>query len=424
MTESCSVCCEEFNKSNRAKVVCQCDYEVCRICVKTYMLSCIGEDHCMSCKVVWSRKFLVESLEKNWMTKKYKEFREDILLSKELAMMAGTQEYVETEIRIEKHKESIININMEIKNLKENKIKEGYSTKDCNMEIKGLKEHKKEIIREFQVEDISEVREKRKFIRQCPDGDCRGFLSSSLKCGICEKSACVDCREIRDDKHKCNKDTLETVKMMKKDTKGCPKCSSLIYKTSGCNMMWCIQCMTFFNWVSLKIELNETHNPEYIEYLRKTGKSGNVRREVGDIQCGRQLDTNFIRNCDFSDKVVEIIRNVIHIERIELRRFEIVNMELRNRQLRINYIRHKIDKTEMKIIIQKKEKENKKKTEISNVLRMYTVCMTDIMYRYQAKESTLNEMSKLKDYTNDCFENIKKCYNCKKWELNENFAFK
>ena len=34
---------------------------------------------------------------------------------------------------------------------------------------------------------------KNEFIRPCPHPDCRGFLSTQLKCGLCEKYGCSSC---------------------------------------------------------------------------------------------------------------------------------------------------------------------------------------------------------------------------------------
>jgi hypothetical protein len=39
--------------------------------------------------------------------------------------------------------------------------------------------------------------EKRQFVRACPVADCRGFLSTAWKCGMCDNWTCPDCHEAR-----------------------------------------------------------------------------------------------------------------------------------------------------------------------------------------------------------------------------------
>jgi len=82
--------------------------------------------------------------------------------------------------------------------------------------------------------------EKKEFVRKCPVNDCRGFLSTRWKCDVCENYMCVDCNEIKkDDTHACDPNAVETIKLLKKDTKPCVKCGTMIFKISGCSQMWC-----------------------------------------------------------------------------------------------------------------------------------------------------------------------------------------
>ena len=53
--------------------------------------------------------------------------------------------------------------------------------------------------------------------------------------------------------HKCNEDDINTAKLLKKDTKYCPKCNFGITKISGCDVMFCTQCNTSFNWKTMEI---------------------------------------------------------------------------------------------------------------------------------------------------------------------------
>ena len=437
---SCNICTEFYNKVNRKVVKCwSCDFEACRDCIKKYMLGSKEEPVCMSCKVAWDRNFLLEQLGKTFMTRDYRDYREDLLVEREMGFLQATQPHVEREIRMEQLKEEIFMLKRKLPKLEK--------------ELKELK-------------DGGNVVERKKFIRKCPNGDCHGFLSSALKCGLCECWACATCHEIKGfsteekEAHECNKDIVESIKLLEKDSKPCPKCTSLIFKIEGCDQMYCVECHTAFSWNTLKIESGVIHNPHYFEYQRMTN-GGVAPRNPIDVQCGRELDNYFIPrlidqitplpedwrievtdrgvmychgnkryyskpvNQEVTD-IVEICRQVIHIRFIEQPRFTTEVRLYSNMQLRIDYMRNKINKNEMKKILQKREKEYTKKQEISNVLQMYVSCMTDLFYRLYEENDLIKikkEMNELKKYVNDCFKKISKLYNCKEYVINQNFHF-
>lgn len=262
--------------------------------------------------------------------------------------------------------------------------------------------------------------------------------------------------------HVCDKDIVESVKLLEKDSKPCPKCTSLIFKIKGCDQMYCVECHTAFSWNTLKIESGVIHNPHFFEYQRMTN-GGVVPRNQMEIQCGRELDNIFVSNLiekivplpdnwrrqvingdviyynqrnvrcnakEINDEtildIIEICRQVIHIRFVEQPRFTTEVRLYSNMRLRIDFMRNKISRDEMKKILQKREKENTKKTELSNVLGMYVSCMTDLFYRlYDEKDlvKIKKETVELKKYVNDCFKKISKTYNCKQYFIDKKFHF-
>jgi len=443
----CSVCIEPFNKNTRNLVKCYCGYECCKECVKKYLLDLSNDPECMSCKMKWDKKFMSEKLDKNFITKEYKKHRENILYEREMALFQGTQPYVERQIQIEKLEKEIEKLNDE------------YLIKldDLGERLKELKQNK--------------TIEKRKFIRKCPNNECQGFLSTALKCELCECFACGDCREIKGftseekNAHECKKEILESIKILEKDSKPCPKCASLIFKINGCDQIYCVECHTAFSWKTLKIETGVIHNPHYFEYQMKQN-NGFIPRNPLDIQCGRELDIHFINKlikklepelpkgwtkeykevryfhtlireniyrdpngkmyrdspCK-PDKLIEICRNVIHIREVEQNRFRQTNRLENNLGLRIDYMRKKITKDKFKEKIQRAEKETIKRSEIYNILGMYTSVMTDLFYRLIENDdlSVKKEMEELRKHTNECLKTVSKIYNCKCYEINMNY---
>ena len=415
---SCFICVEPFNKSTRTIVKCKCDYTCCKMCAKQYLLNQVQDAHCMNCKIEWDREFMTTNFDAKFISTEFKHYRENVLFERELGMMPQTQIVVDNIIAIEK-------IENEMMILQSNFNHQYKILSNQLTELKGSK---------------SKPVERREFIRKCPNGDCRGYLSQNLKCNICEMWACGDCREVkgdsRDSPHTCNLETIESIKVLNKEVKECPKCSYKIYKTQGCNQMFCTPeyggCGTAFDWVTLKIE-TKIHNPHYFDYMRKLG-GGVMARNPDDIICGRELDHDFVYNLKNSNinsninmgDLLEICRKVIHTTLVDLNKFT-PRTRNGNIDLRIKYLRNQIDQTTMKSEIQKREKQDNKNREVHNIIRMYINCMTDIFYRLidnptQAHVMVL-EMHNLIEYVNGCLEKISKSYKCTCWIFYNKFNF-
>lgn len=238
--------------------------------------------------------------------------------------------------------------------------------------------------------------------RKCPDENCRGFLSSQWKCGLCDMWVCPDCHEIkgasRDIEHTCNPDVKATVKLLENDTKPCPKCSTSIHKISGCDHMWCTQCHTSFSWRRGTI-INSNANPHYYEWLRQRGANGGeqIARNHGDFECGRDLnDTNLhiflessMTNLNSSDliptdtvsskNVLEIVRNSLHLYNIQRRWHE--PRDINNSDLRVKYLKGEITEKMFAMLVLKKEKASEKNRDITNVIDLEYQGITDIIFR-------------------------------------------
>ena len=376
---SCNICCEVYNKSSRAKICCPyCEYVACRTCCETYLLSeSIAKCMNTGCAKEWHRKFLKETFTNTFLNTKYKEHIENVLFDQEKALMPDTQPLVE-------EKKAKIIIKQHIK-----------KTEEAILKLM----HKKRSL-EYSLENGKHMaREKSVFIRQCPYNDCRGFLSTQWKCGICENWTCPDCHElkglVRDCPHTCNADNVESAKLLSKDSKPCPKCQSLIFKIDGCDQIWCTQCHIAFCWKTGKLEKN-IHNPHYFEWQRKNG-GGVAPRNEHDIECGRILN-NFVsanffalsRNHSdlyFKTDYHPIIKKYGKIIEISTHNYVVVMPQyrvdyvLRNQNLRILYLENGITEEEFKRSIQKNDKKNRQNTEIYQVLNLLNTVIIDIVFR-------------------------------------------
>jgi hypothetical protein len=415
----CEICIEKYNKTTRLKVECPyCDYSACRKCCETWLLN-ETNPRCLNtvCGKEWTRQYVTKTFTKTFVSKEYKNHRESILFDQERALLPATQPLVENILKCER-------IDNEIRRI------EDVELRAINVRISALRNERSALSR-----NTTTTTERTTFVKACPDPECRGFLSSQWKCGICEKWACSDCHEIkglsRDCEHTCNPDIVATVALLANDTKSCPSCGEGIHKIEGCDQMFCTMCHTGFSWRTGRIETN-IHNPHYFEWLRRTG--GEAPRNPNDIQCGREITNTFTRNMtstmrlkgidtELINRVMRICESVIHFRYVELNRYAVDHV-LNNQGLRIQYLRNLITEEEFKTQIQRLDKKHQKNREIHNVMTILYNTATDIIYRFdnaitlrneiQEARDILNEMDTILSYVNECLLDISKTYNSKR----------
>jgi hypothetical protein len=170
-----------------------------------------------------------------------------------------------------------------------------------NINNKRISEIKKQL---QAINQTGQPNERKTFIMRCQVNECTGFLSQSYKCGICSVYTCIDCYMPKLENHECKPEDIASTKMIKQDTKPCPKCSARIYKIDGCDQMWCTDCRTAFSWRTGQIVNGNIHNPHYYDYLRNT--IGNVPRAPGDNPCEDLIDP-YVRR-QFISRVSCIVR--------------------------------------------------------------------------------------------------------------------
>ena len=429
-SNNCFICEEKYNKTIHASICCNfCNFEACRSCCETYLLSQISPK-CMNtiCAKPWDRKFMVKVFPKSFISNQWKKHCEKVFLDKELALLPATQPIIENIIRKEKIKKEIEEIENIIRELR---VKQ----RELNYEITN---------------PSKEQTTKSHFVRACVDPDCRGYLSSQWKCGLCEKRACKDCHVLLHNEneelqeHVCNPDELATAKLLDKDTKSCPSCQTGIFKIEGCDQMWCTQCKTAFSWKTGAIE-TVIHNPHFYEWQRRTG--GEARRNPGDVVCGRQIThvmleqlSKCLRECSLYsknkpniipetslsktlyDRAYVIIRSIVHLRHDQLPNFRVDDNE-NNLELRVSYMRQEIDKETFMQRLQRNNKKYEKNREIYNILSLFIETVTDIMYRFQDNVNKIelllaeiiinDEIQAIQDYTNECLKDIAETYGSK-----------
>jgi hypothetical protein len=428
-------------------------------CTQRYLLNLSDIPQCMNCKHTWNREYLESQLTKSFINGELKKHREDVLYEIERALLPATQPYAEIAVHRTKYEEAATEYRKKIQNAQ--KIMDAVSVRDpfglsdefvqalkdqaCyKIELKRVARHMLNIdtqmrrldrpIREGEGSSSSSNEVRRAFIKPCPAADCRGYLSTQWKCGICEVKVCSKCHEIKEnEEHVCKPENVATVEAFKKDSKPCPQCGALIQRTEGCSQMFHTPlsggCGAVFDWNTLKIHTgNGVHNPHWYEYQRHIN-GGHVPRQLGDVPCGGMpMLRNVIRD-EFTRNIpTHIVARIMMVHNAHVHNtYQVlhhyaVDLVHDNRQLRIKFLLNQITETQFKRSIQQGEKARDKKRSVHQIMMMYQTAIQDIMHRFSQTleppyESFITEIDELVKYTNTSLEKHSKVYNCKKMIL-------
>jgi len=146
----------------------------------------------------------------------------------------------------------------------------------------------------------------------CPKHDCKGTLNTNGKCMLCDTKFCKKCHvEEEEEEHECKEDDVQNVRLLRQNTKLCPKCRHGIFKTEGCDQMWCTACHTCFSWSTGRILNGTVHNPHFYEYMRNNRGNAPQPRNVGDVPCGGLPSIWEIQNIIYDEPSVETVNHIL-----------------------------------------------------------------------------------------------------------------
>lgn len=413
--DECQVCCEGFNKLKHKCVVCiHCDYNACKSCCQTYLLSTGKDPHCMKCKTVWNREFVDSFCTRYFRNTEYRKHREEVLFQREQLLMPETQPEVERILSMRK-------LNEILRAQKQRLLELHAIHMRTEQDIINLRNHPEILTLYRNMENVyrhlehlrqgvqSTMVEPRRFIHKCPTENCKGFLSENWYCGLCFNYFCEKCNGVKLKDHECNPDTVKTMQLIKRDSKPCPKCGILIHRTDGCAQMWCTSCHCTFNWRTGEIETGRIHNPHFIQFKRKS----NTSREHGDIPCGGIPSFRELRENMASQKILQYAIVVYETERLN---FYLDTRPPDNLNFRIGYMLNDMSKEDFKNILQRQEKFVDKVRDMANIYEMIIHTGGDILRQYiidpENHDHYVSILQGIVDYSNEVFLNIRKRYNC------------
>jgi len=457
MSLICNICADEFNKSTRKELTCnECEASCCTKCFETYVTSSNKDPDCMFCHKVFDYAFLKKNTS-TALQKRVKTHREKVLLDREKAKLPETME------KYFKYDADMDNLSKEVSllNIDLIKINETYfefvlhrtshmNESETQEERNRMETRRHDLINKIGRKNYAVTRWKifekcthqnetehtenntKKMLCQCPETECKGFVYTTGKCGVCDVTVCKKCRCVKDHLHECKESDVETVKMLKSDSKACPKCATLIFKISGCDQMWCTQCHTAFDWKSGKVEISNIHNPHYFQWLRNN--RGTIQDNLNPcggrinyVQLFDHLEFVCVNNYDYLISTSEMYRLRSHIENVSLHKLRLkfrLEPEKENLDMRLKWLKNEITEKKWMVELQKREKSKLFITSKIHIFEMVTTVINDLFHRMlhintpEHLENTFIEFDAILDYANKLFEDANDLYNLKVPQFN------
>jgi hypothetical protein len=234
--------------------------------------------------------------------------------------------------------------------------------------------------------------------------------------------------------HVCDENDILTLRMLKKDSKPCPKCNVMIHRISGCPDMFCVECKTAFNWNTLKINVRGNSNPHYYEWLRDRRNINSEEEETASERdtrvCSRYVDTGmmfeYLRDLPVAhiDAIMSSIRSVHHgvsqhMENLRQLRAHILRNDSRDfgeitRKFRIQFMRNESSEETFKrdlLRVSKAYEYNGHLDQISSLLEEYRQSMMlSAIHQSFDLQNWLDDYIRTSIYTNSCYLHLRNAY--------------
>ncbi len=418
----CPICIESIQENQEFKCY-SCNGTYCIGCMKTYLLDKSEDPHCLNCRSAIGYDQFTNKFDTKWRLGIYKKHKEEILLDKEKALMPLTVGYLDRLNQIE--------------NLKEKKAELARQMFELDQLINQLMgKVQKEVITKYE------------WTQACPTANCRGFLNSSNECAVCQKKFCKSCFEVKTEEHECDKDLVETMKLIKKESKPCPKCGEFISKISGCDQMFCTSCGTAFSWKTGNIEKGIIHNPHAHQFFqnnreaydlymnnRNIDANGNANQGCRDLVPRVMNFKNLIFRSNITNDVIQKIeefrRRVLEYDQYrqgELER-ELLSVD-KNQDLRIKYLKNEIDEKHFKTMLHMRNKRHLFRQQVHEVIVSTKIIFGNMLWNIMETKNIEDFMKiyrmfgELKTSTNEIILRISDEHGYKaKVEFSDNLVF-
>ena len=398
----CSICCEE----SELALVCSCEFECCQACMCQYIVSDYKEPSCMGCRKAFSREFIMQEIhDKSWIKKEFLPHMSRYLLEQEKMLLPETQGEANLIRKIKNFSGMIqklpTNVQLQRKFKKNSpELEDALNYKntqktELTLQMNTLKA--KTVTYGYNFSDYAEAKDEAgssktsgvygspKYILKCPSAACRGFVTQDYSCQTCELQVCKKCHMTKCAGHVCNKDDIESAKLIAHDTKPCPKCMTSIFKSGGCDQIFCTACHTAFSWNTGQIEKGLIHNPHFYEWLANNNPIANIE----EIACGELPGAQVLVNQIYAKKIehqsrnslLEIYRQAIHFEEVVMPEY-VENRVKSNFDLRVMYLLNEFDEDTWAFKLMNRDKKRMKNKAIYELVQTIIIVLKDLIRQF------------------------------------------
>ena len=334
MSDECNVC---YTSSKKYINCTNCEKAGCSNCQLIH-----GKPFCMTCGIQFTQYQLYSFLTKKELdNSKIGKFWKEIYLIREKNKLPLTIEYINYE-----------------KDLKE------YNNQKRFGSFSPIKRFIKRDIREFFIGDSETL------YRRCIEINCKGYIINN-SCNLCNIFICNECGEKKLYDHKCNPNTILTLKETIKNSKPCPNCNVHIYKSEGCDHMRCTNCGTYFSWTTLRVQRKNTNPIKNEELINNTFNN-----------CNTFNPNSYLSNIKVETGSYLIDRDPYVIQSTFLFKYNNKCNDLYNKTLlkyRISYIENKLSEEKWIENIYKTEYDYQRNISITETLLSYLGMINDII---------------------------------------------
>lgn len=458
--DTCAICVEPFNRTVRKVVSCEnCQTDICSKCIKRFLAETLQEPNCMQCRELYTNEFMDNWFSVNYRRQALRNVREIILVEREKQHLPELMHRADALKKSNQIMREIHELAREASQMrKEFRKVDDYiqhiqdtmtfpvdddTTKTLTLSFQKRTEFNK-LLKEYGKKEDALYTQKSKYyevyrhggtvkinaVIPCINGSCKGFLNNDFVCGLCETCVCPDCLEIKGEAHVCLQENIDSVKAIEIETRPCPTCHTRIFKTDGCDQMFCMHCHTAFSWDTGRIERGRIHNPHYFEWIKKQKTS--MPREMGDVPCGglpmlfqvqQHIDSI---NVSISNYIYlgAIFKMADFIQQKEVRKYPVtMGREEELNFASIEYLAGIITERRWRGVLGTLEKKKEINTEKRLILDMLIAVLTDYfrgifeMTQPEQVAVMLDEIEELRQYYNVCIDNLRQRfdnYNFKK----------
>lgn len=443
-TTTCSVCVEPFSKARKQVVCAHCNLECCTDCASRYLETSGLTPQCMQCHHLWSHQYIRENFGPSFV-KKMADARKRVLFSEQQALFPHTQEYITLTNRnaqLIEDQDALLNLYNKFISYDE-RLKRSVEMTNERVRLVARINLIENPVRERAGDGADNASSftnntapTKVYLKPCSHGNCKGYVSAEdHTCELCSAEYCSECMEVKEAgvDHRCKPEDVATAKMLRKDTKGCPKCATPIHRISGCPDMFCVQCNTAFNWNTLRINERGNSNPHYYQWLRESGGRGSMG---GTPTCGDTPLAYIYRSNNFralkeldKDNVAAVIFRLHHwtesdnVTKLykEYRKTRQYQHDFRTITLksRADYMQNKLTKEKFTQYLLKTNKAMEYNTNIDEIIRTIGLfrqqLIQNVVYSTEFDyESFMTEYRNFVTYINQCISHLEEVYYTRK----------